>query len=67
MALPELQRDLELERRKSAGLQDSLKERDKEYQKLKVSIPDYLGSSLFANQRRTVSIRQDQTKGSTRS
>ena len=32
----ELERDLELERRKAAGLQDSLKDRDKEYQKLKV-------------------------------
>ena len=32
----ELQRDLELERRKVLTLQDSLKEREKEYQKLKV-------------------------------
>ncbi|OCH93569.1 hypothetical protein OBBRIDRAFT_724507 [Obba rivulosa] len=32
----EVERDLELERRKATTLQDSLKERDKEYQKLKV-------------------------------
>ncbi|KIP09885.1 hypothetical protein PHLGIDRAFT_102240 [Phlebiopsis gigantea 11061_1 CR5-6] len=34
--IAELQRDLELERRRASTLQDSLKEREKEYQKLKV-------------------------------
>lgn len=33
--IAELQRDLELERRKALALQDSLKDREKEYQKLK--------------------------------
>ncbi|KAK7696626.1 hypothetical protein QCA50_001284 [Cerrena zonata] len=32
----EMERDLELERRRSASLQDSLRDREKEYQKLKV-------------------------------
>ena len=32
----ELQRELEAERKKSATLQDAVRERDKEYQKLKV-------------------------------
>lgn len=36
MSTSELQRDLELERRKALTIQDSLKEREKEYQKLKV-------------------------------
>jgi len=35
----ELERDLELEHRKVAGLQDSLKDREREYQKLKVPRP----------------------------
>lgn len=35
-----LERDLEMERRKSASLQDTLKEHEKEYQKLKVTGPD---------------------------
>jgi hypothetical protein len=34
----ELERDLELERRKVRDLQDSSRERDKEYQKLKVGL-----------------------------
>ena len=33
-----LERDLEMERRKSASLQDTLKEHEKEYQKLKVGL-----------------------------
>lgn len=34
---PDLERDLELERRKTRDLQEASRERDKEYQKLKVS------------------------------
>lgn len=34
--LTEMERDLGLERRKTASLQDSLKDKDKEYSKLKV-------------------------------
>ena len=34
----ELERDLELERRKTRELQDATRERDKEYQKLKVNL-----------------------------
>ncbi|CAK5262950.1 unnamed protein product [Mycena citricolor] len=37
-AVPELQRDLELERRKVRDLQEAARERDKEYQKLKVLV-----------------------------
>ena len=36
--LSEMERDLEGERRKSISLQESLKESEKEYHKLKVSI-----------------------------
>lgn len=41
----ELQRDLELERRKAVTLQESLKEREKEYQKLKAI--NYMNAPLF--------------------
>ncbi|KAI0079695.1 hypothetical protein K474DRAFT_1591629 [Panus rudis PR-1116 ss-1] len=37
--ISELERDLGLERKKSTSTQDSLKEREKEYQKLKVNFP----------------------------
>ncbi|CCL99171.1 uncharacterized protein FIBRA_01186 [Fibroporia radiculosa] len=43
-----MERDLELERRKSAGLQDSLKERDKEYQKLKTQYDKIKRKALLA-------------------
>ncbi|KAH9843692.1 uncharacterized protein C8Q71DRAFT_696526 [Rhodofomes roseus] len=45
--IAELERDLELERRKLSGLQDSLKERDKEYQKLKVL---YSSRAIYMNE-----------------
>ncbi|KAI0734979.1 hypothetical protein C8Q72DRAFT_335315 [Fomitopsis betulina] len=55
--LTELERDLELERRKAAGLQDSLKDRDKEYQKLKVItgtlMPTVAGSLNYMSRRST--------------
>lgn len=37
-SLAELERELELERRKTTSFQESLKDREKEYQKLKVRI-----------------------------
>ncbi|KAH9940567.1 hypothetical protein B0H21DRAFT_754610 [Amylocystis lapponica] len=44
----EIERDLELERRKAAGLQDSMKERDKEYQKLKAQYDKLKRKTLLA-------------------
>ena len=44
LSISELERDLELERRKIHELQDEARERDKEYQKLKVSISSFLSS-----------------------
>ncbi|KAI1792965.1 hypothetical protein LXA43DRAFT_972290 [Ganoderma leucocontextum] len=38
--MSDLERELEMERRKSASLQDTLKEHEKEYQKLKVNTAD---------------------------
>ncbi|TFY59872.1 hypothetical protein EVJ58_g5507 [Rhodofomes roseus] len=46
--IAELERDLELERRKLSGLQDSLKERDKEYQKLKAQYDKIKRKALLA-------------------
>ncbi|EPT01452.1 hypothetical protein FOMPIDRAFT_1120485 [Fomitopsis schrenkii] len=46
--ITELERDLELERRKAAGLQDSLKDRDKEYQKLKAQYDKIKRKALLA-------------------
>lgn len=40
IVVTDLERDLEMERRKSASLQDTLKEHEKEYQKLKVATTD---------------------------
>lgn len=46
-ACVELERELELERRKASSLQDSLKDREKEYQKLKVCVRPLFGSPVF--------------------
>jgi hypothetical protein len=43
----ELERDLELERRKVRELQETARERDKEYQKLKVRCFDLLQTIMF--------------------
>jgi hypothetical protein len=43
----ELERDLELERRKVRELQETARERDKEYQKLKVRWFDLLQTIMF--------------------
>ena len=43
----ELERDLELERRKVRELQETARERDKEYQKLKVRCFDLLQLIMF--------------------
>ncbi|KAM6495611.1 hypothetical protein JOM56_008317 [Amanita muscaria] len=39
--IAELERDLEIERRKNRELQDAARDRDKEYQKLKVLLPKF--------------------------
>ncbi|CAL1702157.1 unnamed protein product [Somion occarium] len=46
--ISELERDLELERRKSGTLQDSLREREKEYQKLKGHLDKIKRKALLA-------------------
>lgn len=46
--IADIERDLELERRKMAGLQDSIKERDKEYQKLKTHYDKIKRKALLA-------------------
>lgn len=46
IACPELGRDLDGERRKTANLQDSLKESEKEYHKLKVCYHHLLHSDV---------------------
>lgn len=43
----ELERDLDLERRKVRELQETARERDKEYQKLKVRCFDLLQMIMF--------------------
>ena len=43
----ELERDLELERRKVRELQETARERDKEYQKLKVRWFDLLQTTIM--------------------
>lgn len=66
----ELERDLELERRKAAGLQDSLKDRDKEYQKLKVLAGTMISIVVEALMVPTYclgTVRQDQAQGPPRS
>ncbi|KZT74549.1 hypothetical protein DAEQUDRAFT_197953 [Daedalea quercina L-15889] len=61
--IAELERDLELERRKAAGLQDSLKDRDKEYQKLKVlMILSHCVRTITGSTPSTGTVRQDQTQ-----
>ncbi|KAJ7179395.1 hypothetical protein C8R46DRAFT_886900 [Mycena filopes] len=55
----ELERDLELERRKVRDLQDAARERDKEYQKLKVLRPLFRGKLTWNSLDPT---RQNQTQ-----
>ena len=52
----ELERDLELERRKTRELQEASRERDKEYQRLKACVLSYLPTSSYSH----VTFRQAQ-------